>query len=122
MKERRSNQELGKWGEEYAARFLEQNEYKILTRNYRCKIGEIDIIAKNKEYIVFIEVKTRKNISYGYPREAVTKHKQKKIYYVALNYITRYNLNNSFFRFDVVEIIGNEYNNTIQIIKNAFQI
>jgi len=122
MKQRQNNHCFGNWGEDCAAKFLVENGYEVLTRNYRCKIGEIDIIAKNEEYIVFVEVKTRKNIAFGYPRESVTKYKQKKIHYVALNYITRYNLNSSFFRFDVVEIIGNEYGNTIQIFKNAFQI
>ena len=75
------NQELGKIGEELAAKYLTQNKYKIIQRNFRCKFGEIDIIAydlKNKE-LVFFEVKTRSNFKYGRPSEAVTKIKKKHI-------------------------------------------
>lgn len=73
------NQELGKIGEELAAKYLTQNKYKIIQRNFRCKLGKIDIIAydlKNKE-LVFFEVKTRSNFKYGRPSEAVTKINKK---------------------------------------------
>ena len=73
------NQELGRIGEELATKYLAQNKYKIIERNFRCKQGEIDIIAydlRNKE-LVFFEVKTRSNFKYGRPSEAVTKVKKK---------------------------------------------
>ena len=69
---------LGKTGEEIATQYLIENGYKLVIRNFRCRQGEIDIIAKDKDEIVFIEVKTRKNANYGSPVDAVDKRKQKR--------------------------------------------
>jgi len=96
--------EIGKEGEEYAAKYLEENGYKIIQRNFECKQGEIDIIAKDKEEYVFIEVKTRQNFHYGMPCEAVTKNKQKHIWNATKYYLYSHKLENKFIRFDVIEV------------------
>lgn len=114
-------QKVGKKGEELTCDYLVKNNYEIVEKNFRCKQGEIDIIAKDliNEDIVFIEVKTRKNENCGLPQEAVNINKQKHIFNVAMYYIYKNKIINSLFRFDVVAIkIGNEIK--IEHIKNAF--
>ena len=78
---------IGSWGEEIGSDFLQKQGLKIREKNFRCKIGEVDIIAEENEYLVFVEVKYRKDLSHGYPREAVNYYKQKTISKVALWYI-----------------------------------
>ena len=99
------NQEIGKKGEDYAVKSLLNKGYKILERNFKCKSGEIDIIAKDKKEIVFIEVKTRTNLNYGVPSLAVNNSKKQHIVKVAKYYLHKYNLENRIIRFDVIEII-----------------
>lgn len=117
------NKTIGNYGEAIAAKYLEENGYKILTANYRCRIGEIDIIAKYKNYICFIEVKTRYSACYGRPSEAVSYVKQQKILKAAEYYIMKNKLYNCAARFDVIEIQLNNSDNmyTINFIENAFQ-
>ena len=112
-----SNRDKGRMGEEKAVRYLKHRLYKILETNYYKSTGEIDIIAKKGNYIVFAEVKYRDDISKGYPREAVTKYKQDKIKKTALYYIAENNIEENDYRFDVIEILGNK----IEHIKNAFE-
>ncbi len=98
--------ELGKYGENIAVQYLKQKNYKIITQNFRCKQGEIDIIAeekKNKE-IVFIEVKTRTNLNYGVASEAVNNIKINHIYKTAQYYILKNKIQNKSNRIDVIEI------------------
>ena len=99
------NQKIGKKGEDYAVKSLLNKGYKILERNFKCKSGEIDIIAKDKKEIVFIEVKTRTNLNYGVPSLAVNNSKKQHIVKVAKYYLHKYNLENRIIRFDVIEII-----------------
>lgn len=96
---------LGNAGEAEVEQYLMKNKYKILDRNFQCNLGEIDIIAldKNKE-IVFIEVKTRNIILYGYPAEAVTGKKLQHIYNTAKYYLHVRNLGNDPVRIDVIEV------------------
>ena len=82
-----NNQVLGKIGEDTAAIFLENKGYEILKRNYRCRYGEIDIIAQYKNEIDFIEVKTRSGTDYGRPCEAVNNEKKRHIRNASLNYL-----------------------------------
>lgn len=96
--------EIGKLGEDLAAKYLENNNYKILERNFECKQGEIDIIAKDKNELVFIEVKTRSKFTYGNPADAVDERKRKHIYKSAKYYIHIRNLEDEFIRIDVVEV------------------
>lgn len=107
---------LGVKGEILAKEYLIKNHYKILKCNYICEIGEVDIIAKQKNVIVFVEVKSRTNTKFGYPRESVTAHKQKKIKDVASLYLIKNNLQNANCRFDVIDILNGE----ITHITNAF--
>lgn len=104
---------IGKLGEDEATKYLEQNGYKILDRNFSCKRGEIDIIALEKEEIVFIEIKSRTNKEYGLPREAVTKQKINHILKTAEYYLYVRKLENLPVRIDVIEIFIR--NNTIKI-------
>jgi len=77
----------GKKGEEEAVKELERRGYRIITRNFRCRLGEIDIIGENKGQLVFIEVKTRKSLAFGLPQENVNYRKQEKIKKVAQVYL-----------------------------------
>ena len=117
------NKETGNLGEEISENFLIESGYTILDKNFRCKIGEIDIIAREGNYICFIEVKTRYGDLFGSPCEAVTYSKQQKISKVAQIYIMKKKLYRFFFRFDVIEVILNKNDDSysIKFIKNAFQ-
>lgn len=94
----------GRIGEEVAASYLDKNGYIVICKNFRCMQGEIDIIAKDKEEIVFVEVKTRTSTDYGEAREAVGKEKQKHIYKAAEYYLYKYKIDESFTRIDVIEV------------------
>lgn len=97
-------QRVGRFGEDEAERYLKQKGYKILERNFSCKRGEIDIIALDKNEIVFIEIKARISLKYGLPSEAVTKYKLKHIYKTAEYYLYSRNLQNENTRIDVIEV------------------
>lgn len=113
--------ELGKIGEKVAEEFLKSQGYKILDTNFRCRLGEIDIIAVDNEYIVFIEVKTRRSFLYGFPVESINKKKKNALVKVAQTYLNLKNLKDIDVRFDIVEvIIGEDNKRKIRLIKNAF--
>ncbi|MFO7558895.1 MAG: YraN family protein [Desulfobacterales bacterium] len=118
---RNRQQQFGEKGESLAVKQLKKEGYKILERNYRTRLGEIDIIAEDGEVITFIEVKARKSESYGTPQHAVTPIKQKKISMVALSYLKEKNQFGKRARFDVVTI-NPESSNKVSIIKNAFDL
>jgi putative endonuclease len=115
-------QKFGKESESVAVRHLKKNGYKILQQNYRTKLGEIDIIAKDKHALVFVEVKARKSDRFGTPKWAVTPKKQRKISMVALYYLKATKQQNVKARFDVVTISSVPNNPRIEIIKNAFEL
>ena len=102
---------LGQSGEELAVRYLMLNGYVILHRNFRCRIGEIDIIASKNDVLTFVEVKTRNSILAGFPAEAVTFAKQQKIRRVAQYYLLVEGLLNNMpiLSFDVIEIVKHEH-------------
>lgn len=95
---------LGKEGEEIVCKYLRSRKYKILETNFNCKIGEIDIIAKQKNEIVIIEVKTRTSKKYGLPAEAVTKRKLDHIFKTAEYYIYTRKIRDIDIRIDVIEV------------------
>lgn len=95
---------LGRTGEAIAVSYIESLGYQLLRRNYRLHIGEIDIIAKDGEELVFIEVKTRTSRRYGRPAEAVSYYKQRKIARVAQCFMSKYSLWHVPCRFDVLEV------------------
>ena len=101
-----NKQLIGKIGEDLACEFLRNNNYIVIERNFRCRQGEIDIIAKdnNKNELVFFEVKTRSNLKYGRAVEAVHKEKQKHIYWVVKYYIYKNKINEVPIRIDVIEV------------------
>ena len=104
-----STQNIGEIGEEYTVKFLEKKKYKILERNYRKRYGEIDIIAENKNYIVFVEVKTRHKDSMTSAADAVNRQKQIRIIKTASLYLSE-NETEKFCRFDVCEVYVNSDN------------
>lgn len=112
-----NKRQLGTTYEDKACEYLEQKGYKIIERNFRAYKGEIDIIAKDGQYLVFVEVKFRAKNSFGYSAEAVNVHKQNIIYKVAEGYLKLHpQFGNRPCRFDVIAFDGNE----ITHIKNAF--
>lgn len=116
-----SRQQLGLRGEEKVADYLQKKGYTILVKNYRCKAGEIDIIARDGEELVFIEVKTRSSLRFGSPAEAVTPRKQRQITRTAQWYLSERQLFDVPARFDVITVLGaDQANATIDHIDNAF--
>lgn len=117
MKDQVNNRFTGSRYETLAAAFLEQQGYELLEKNYRDRQGEIDIIARDMGYLVFVEVKYRRNSKNGYPEEAVGLYKQKRIRHTARCYMYRYGYGEEQpCRFDVVSILGAE----IRLIQDAF--
>lgn len=116
------NKDIGNLGEQISENFLVESGYTILDRNFRCKTGEIDLIAREGDYICFIEVKTRCGNLFGSPCEAVNYPKQQRISKTAQMYILKKKLFKFNFRFDVIEVILNKENSrsSIKLIKNAF--
>lgn len=117
-----SRMELGSKGEELAVAFLKQRGYTILEKNFRCKFGEIDIIALERKTLVFVEVKTRSSLGFGSPQTSVTQKKQDQLTKVALFYLQKKQLFNREARFDVVAVELNSAKRQIELIRNAFEI
>lgn len=116
-----NTKEIGAAGEKYAAEYLKKKHYKILQMNFSCRCGEIDIVARDRKNIVFIEVKTRRSTNYGKGMEAVNYNKQQKIKKVALYYLKGNSPGFNDIRFDVIDIlIVDEYTVEIEHIENAF--
>ena len=95
---------IGKFGQSLAVQFLTKRNYQILTENYYCKEGEIDIVAKHGEQLVYVEVKTRLSRNFGLPEEAVDQLKKEKIEEAALKYIEEQQLNTDNWRIDCIAI------------------
>lgn len=110
---------IGKNGEEVAEQYLKQEGYKILERNLRSRTGEIDIIALDKDYIVFIEIKTRTSTEYGLPSEAVTERKMKHIYRTAQWFLYSRKLEKENVRIDVIEVYNKENKYLINHLKQV---
>ena len=100
------NKLSGGCGEDAACNYLKKHGYKIVERNYRCKFGEIDIIARKKGVLIFAEVKTRTSDEYGTPAQAVTYYKRKNVINSAHMYVLK-NPTDSDIRFDIIEVYGN---------------
>jgi putative endonuclease len=110
---------LGHKGEDIAVDFLKQKGYKILMRNYMTPMGEADIVAKDKNIIVFVEVKARSSDAFGQPFEAVNHRKQEKLKKIALYYLNRYQIELPV-RFDIVSIISRNGKAEVNHIVEAF--
>lgn len=114
---------LGRWGEDEAVRFLRRNGLKILQRNYRAPVGEIDIVARHRKQLVFVEVKTRRTTYYGTPQEAVSERKQRQIIRTAQWYISEHQVDKLQPRFDVIAVMPGLRNQArIEHVPNAFSV
>ncbi|MCM8800492.1 MAG: YraN family protein [Candidatus Omnitrophica bacterium] len=113
---------LGRTGEDLAVDLLRQKGYKILFRNYKTRLGEVDIIAKEKDTICFVEVKTRHSDRFGLPQEAILPEKKRQIFKVALEFLKKKNLLEKKVRFDVVCILYSRPLISLDLFKNAFEL
>lgn len=114
---------LGKWGEQLVANYLRQRGWRLRETNYRCRLGEIDLIAENQSYLIFVEVKLRKNDRFGCAREAVDHKKQKNLRAAAEMYLSEQSTELQP-RFDVAEVYAPQgmytKNPHISYLENAF--
>lgn len=109
------NKDIGSFGEDLSINYLIDNGYYILEKNYRNKIGEIDIICKKNNLLIFIEVKSRYTNDYGFPIESVTYYKRRKIIKVSMLYVILNKYNNFNIRYDVIEVFFNKNNELFNI-------
>lgn len=117
------NISLGRQGEQIAANYLRAHGYILLERNYRCPMGELDIVMKQGDVVAFVEVKTRRSLRYGRPCEAVNYYKKQHIIKTAKWYICHHNLSGLHYRFDIVEILARPGGSaSINHIRNAFEV
>lgn len=113
---------MGRKGEDLAVAHLLDSGYKLLDRNYRCRFGEIDIIARDGEFLVFVEVKARRSGAFGTPFEAVDLRKQQRICKVALHYINKHHLHEQPVRFDVAAVfMPAKGAPTVEVLNNCFE-
>jgi len=113
--------ELGKLGEELALKKIKRLGYKKIIRNYRCPLGEMDLIARDGDTLVFIEIKTRKDGPTGYAKEAVDARKRRQLSKVALAYMKSNDCCETRARFDVIAVSLKGGKPQIEVVKNAFE-
>jgi len=118
----KENLYLGSSGEDAAVDLLKKRGYRILARNYKTKLGEIDIIARDKDTLAFIEVKARHSDRFGLPQEAVSVSKQRQISKAALIFLKEHSLLEKKARFDVVSVVYSKDKPQLDLIKNAFEL
>jgi putative endonuclease len=111
---------LGKKGEDTAAQFLEGKGYEIVARNYHVKRQEIDIVAKEKETYVFVEVKSRSSSDFGFPEDFVSAQQEGRIRNAATHFLVEQNITAKHIRFDVVSVLVSENNMEIEHFEDAF--
>ena len=117
-----SRKDVGNIGENIASKYLKAKGFRIVERNFRCRMGEIDIIADKDGDLYFVEVKTRKNERYGTPFESITLKKQQKIVKIAQYFLLRAKKEVNC-HFSVVGImLGNQENHKVDFLENAFQV
>ena len=116
-----ARQQLGLQGEQLACDELERRGYTVVERRYRTRAGELDIVARHRGYLVFVEVKARRDRSFGDPEEAVTLQKQQKMVWMATDYLARSGLADVPCRFDVVAINTDLDPPMITILEDAFR-
>ena len=116
-----SRQEIGKLGEKLAQKFLKKRGYRIRETNFRCREGEIDVIAQQKDSLVFIEVRTKSNLDFGTPEESITQSKKERLIASALTYIDTHQALPPLWRIDVVAVEVDDRGKTkrIELIENA---
>lgn len=114
------NKSPGAWGEDLALRYLIQHDYTLLERNYRTRRGEIDLIVRKDDTLVFVEVKLRRGTGFGFPLEAVTPHKQSTLRSVAEHYLYTRRPPFHTLRFDVIGILADRPDVRLDHIEDAF--
>lgn len=114
--------ELGRFGEELALKKIKRLGYKKIIRNYRCPLGEVDLIARDGDTLVFIEIKTRRGKSIYYAKEAVDAKKKRQLSKVALAYMKSNNCCEAEARFDVVAVNVDGRRTQVEVIQNAFEL
>ena len=112
--------ELGQQGEEIAVHYLQKEGYRILTRNFRTRDGELDIICRKDDVLIFVEVKTRRSELFGSAEEAITPKKIEHIRRVALHYLTNHQTQHKEIRFDVITILMVNHEPRLNHIQAAF--
>jgi putative endonuclease len=113
---------LGSKGEDLAVRFLKKKGFKIIERNFHCPAGEIDLVAREGDTLVFVEIKARSSSDFGLPQDAVDRFKQQKIIQAARTYLAQHRLSEEIpARFDVVAIHLLSTEPSIELIRDAFQ-
>ena len=115
-----SNRRTGAWGEELALRYLTQRGYKLVERNYRTRYGELDLILRHDDTLVFVEVKLRRGVGFGDPLEAVTPRKQAAVRTLAQRYLSERKPDFDAIRFDVVGILVGDGTRRIVHVEDAF--
>jgi putative endonuclease len=117
-----SKRELGNQGEKLACGALKKKGYHIVDKNYRCRYGEIDIIARQKDCLVFIEVRSKSGASFGSPEESITARKRQKLVSTAMDYLNAHEDSTGDWRIDFVAVefdAGGKKATRIEIIENA---
>jgi putative endonuclease len=117
-----ARQSLGREGEKIAEQYLRKKGYTLVERNYRCSVGEVDLIVLDRRVVVFVEVKTRTGHGFGMPSEAVERRKQKKMIQTAQFFINAKGLHQREARFDVVGISWLGSRPVVEHIENAFEL
>jgi putative endonuclease len=118
-----STLERGRWGETIASRFLRKQGFKVLYRNYKPRNGgEIDLVCRDREVLVFVEVKTRASEEFGTPAQAVTQEQQRRISKGALEWLRMLGNPQISFRFDIVEVLSESSEPVCRLVKNAFPL
>ena len=112
----------GKQGETLAAAYLEKAGYQIIERNYRCLFGEMDLVARDGQTVVFVEVKSRKSDRFGVPQLSVGLQKQKKLSQIALHYLEQKRCYPCDAPFDVIAIRMGTEGHQVELIRNAFDL
>ena len=114
--------DLGRLGEDLALKKIKKMGYRCLVRNYRCPLGEVDLVARDGDTLVFIEIKTRRGKSLGYAKEAVGEKKMRQLSKVALFYMKDHGCAEVRSRFDVVAITVEGKRKEIEVVRNAFDL
>ena len=116
-----NKKDVGILGEKLALNYLKKRGYKIVEKNYRCKAGEIDLVATEKDYLVFIEVRTKTSSYFGRPSESITYVKKKKLITLAFTYLGAHYKINTLWRIDfiAIELDNNGVLKNIELIENA---
>ena len=115
---------LGVWGEGHARRYLERKGYTVSDTNYRCRWGEVDIVARQGQDLVFVEVRTRRGAAFGAPEESVTAAKSRRLIATAQDYLQKHGLEQSQWRVDLVSIHLDESGKLLEVnhLENAVEV